>query len=91
MLLVPLGIGVILPTFHADGKVPVEIDKLNKLQSELAILIAVHFSIFSEISSLPVDLAVSSSINISKTDSSVHKNSFGQLLGLRDECRLQLT
>ena len=37
-----------------------------------------YFSIFYDIPSQPADLVVSSSDNSSKTDSSVHRNSFGQ-------------
>ena len=49
-----------------------------------AMLTEVHFSILDEIPSLPVDLVVSSSINMFITDSSEDKNSVGQLVELRD-------
>ena len=75
-----IGIGVIL---HAEGNFSVEIDRLNRLQSEPAILIEVYFSISGEIPSSPVDLDISSSISIPRTDSSVHRNSLGQSPGLR--------
>ena len=50
-----------------------------------AMLTEVHFSILGEIiPSLPVDLVVSSLINMFITDSSEDKNSVGQLVELRD-------
>ena len=61
------GIGVILPTFHADGTVPVEIDKLNKLLSRRAVLDETreaHFSIILAIPSVPVDLDASSCVSM---------------------------
>lgn len=38
LLLVPLGIAVILPSFQSEGKVPVESERLNNLCRESAIL-----------------------------------------------------
>ncbi len=58
-LFVPLGIGVILPTFQSVGSVPVDIERLNSLYSGLAMLRDVFLSILDEIPSLPVDLLVS--------------------------------
>ena len=80
---VPFGIGVILPSFHSVGKVPEEIERLNNLHSIGAIQDAVHLSILGETPSLPVDLEVSSLVSSSKTQSSVHKKTSGQLLGQR--------
>ena len=51
LLFVPLGIAVTLPSFQSEGKVPVEIERLNSLCNESAILTDVHFSILDEIPS----------------------------------------
>ena len=37
----PLGIGTILAVFHSEGKIPLEMDMLNKVVSEGAMLAAV--------------------------------------------------
>jgi len=52
---VPLGIGVILPSFHEVGNVPVDIERLNNLHNDGAMLRDLDFNIFGEIPLLPVD------------------------------------
>ena len=79
-----LEIGVILPSFHAEGKVPVEIERLNNLHNDGAMLRDVDFIILGEIPSVPVDLDTSSPAKSSRTDSSVQRRSAGQLLGPRE-------
>ena len=59
VLTVSLGIGVILPSFHAVGNIPVEIVRLNSLHHTWAVLKDVDLSILGEIPSLPVDLVMS--------------------------------
>jgi len=84
VLTVPLGIGVILPSFHAVGNIPVEIVRLNSLHNVRAVLQNADLSILGEIPSLPVDLVMSRPAMSSKTDSSEHKNSAGQAEGQRE-------
>jgi len=84
VLTVPLGIGVILPSFHAVGNIPVEIVRLNSSHNVQAVLKDVDLSILGEIPSLPVDLVMSRPAMSSKTDSSEHKNSAGQAEGQRE-------
>ena len=45
----PLEIGVILPSFHAEGKVSVEIERLNNMHNDGAMLRDVDFIILGEI------------------------------------------
>ena len=61
VLTVPLGIGVILPSFHAVGNIPVEIVRLNSLHNVRAVLKDADLSILCEIPSLPVDLVIQAS------------------------------
>ena len=84
VLTVPLGIGVILPSFHTVGNIPVEIVRLNSLHNVRAVLKDVDLSILGEIPSLLVDLVMSRPAVSSKTDSSEHKNSAGQAEGQRE-------
>ena len=79
----PLGIGMILAVFHSEGKISLEMDMLNKVVSEGAMLAAVDFSIFAEIPSQPVALVASRLVNSSATDSSVQSSSLGQSAGSR--------
>jgi len=53
---VPLGIGVILPSFHQVGNMLVDIERLNNLYSNGAMMRDVDFNIFGGIPSLLVDL-----------------------------------
>ena len=78
----PLGTGTILAVFHSEGKVLLEMDMLNKVVSEGAMLAAVDLSIFVEIPSQPVDLFTSRLVNSSVTDS-VQSSSLGQSAGSR--------
>ena len=82
-MFVPFGIGVIIANFPSDGKVPVDMERLNNLCSESAMLRAVTLSILGEMPSLSVDLVVSRSVTSSNTDSSVHRSSLGHSLGGR--------
>ena len=72
------GTGATLATFHSLGNLPVEIDKLIRVESGKAILIAVLFNIFADIPSLPDDLVVSRVDNSSNTESSIDNNSTEQ-------------
>ena len=63
-----LGIGVILAVFHSCGTLPVESDKLRRLESDNAVLQAVCFNIFTDTPSHPVDLLVSRAVNSSYTE-----------------------
>ena len=54
-LFVPLGIGVILPSFHEVGNMPVEIERLNNSHNDGAMLRDVGFNIFGGIPALPID------------------------------------
>ena len=64
VLLVSLGTGTILPSFQAEGNTLVDIEKLQRVINREATLVAVHFSILAETSSLPTDLVVSRLIRV---------------------------
>ncbi len=53
------GIGTTLDIFHAAGNWPVVIERLNSLQSEGAILVAVALSILADMPSGPLLLVTS--------------------------------
>ena len=63
--------------FHASGKQPERMDKLNKCIMAGAILAAVDFNIFAEMLSCPDALVVSRDNRRCKTFSSVHRYSSG--------------
>ena len=69
----PLGIGVILPSFHEEGNVPVDIERLNNLHNDGEMLRDLDVNVFGDTPSLPVDLDISSLANSSRTDSSVQR------------------
>ena len=75
------GIGVILAAFHSSGTLPVESDRLGRLERGNAVLHAVCFDILADTPSHPVDLLVSRAVNRSYTDSSVENRCGGQLSG----------
>ena len=58
---------------------PVESDRLRRLERGSAVVRAVCFSMFADTPSHPVDLLVSRAINSLYTDSSVENRCFGQL------------
>ena len=81
--------GTTLATFQLEGNFPVVKDLLNRQDRLLDILRTVALSILAEIPSTPVALVESSERMRSRTCSSVHKNSSGKVVELR-ELRLQM-
>ena len=79
----PLGTGTILPSFQAEGNTPVDIERLQRIVNGEVMLVAVHFSILSEMPSLPTDLVVSRLMRRSKIESSVQSRSSGQSLSVK--------
>ena len=72
---VDLGMGTIRATFHSMGRVPFRRERLNKVVKLLVTEVMVALSIFTEMSSGPVDFESSSSAIKSYTSSSVQKYS----------------
>ena len=72
-MFVPLGIGVILPSFHEVGNVPVDTERLNNLHSDGAMLRDMDFNIFGEIPLLPADLDIPSPTKSSRTLTPLYK------------------
>ena len=76
-----LGIGTTLEDFQHEGTLALAMDRLNNWVKTGTMLVATPFSIFAEMLSGPFDLVMSSFCNRSRTSSSVHSNSSGQLVG----------
>ena len=76
-----LGIGTTLEDFQTEGTLAFAMDMLNSWVKIGAMLAATPLSIFAEMLSGPFDLDMSSSCKRSKTSSSVHNNSSGQVAG----------
>ena len=76
-----LGIGTTLEDFQHEGTLGFAMDMLNNWVRTGVTLVATPFSILAEMLSGPFDLDMSSSCNNSKTSSSVHNNSSGQIAG----------
>ena len=75
-------LGTTEDTFQVLDVFPVEMELLNKSAILYAILRAVDYNILAEILSQPLPFLVSRDSNISRTSSSVHRNSSGHRSGL---------